>query len=54
MAELSPTVGAATAELSDAERTAVAERIGELARPFTDNDGSVVLPGSSLVASASA
>lgn len=54
MAEMSPSFGTVTSELSDAERTAIRERVAELARPFTDDDGTVVLPGSSLVCSASA
>ncbi len=54
MAEMSPSFGAASAELSDSDRAAVRERVGELAHPFRDDDGSVVLPGSTLVCSASA
>jgi SAM-dependent methyltransferase len=54
MAEISPTFNAVASKLSDSERAEVGERIAELARPFTDDDGSVALPGSSLVTSASA
>jgi ubiquinone/menaquinone biosynthesis C-methylase UbiE len=54
MIEMSPAFGATAAALSDAERDAIRERVAELARPFTDDDGSLVLPGSSLVCSASA
>lgn len=53
-AEMSPSLGVELAELSAAERQAIRERVAEEARPFTDDDGSLVLPGSSLVASASA
>jgi ubiquinone/menaquinone biosynthesis C-methylase UbiE len=52
--EMSPSLGATTAQLSDSERAAIRERVADLARPFTDDDGSIVLPGSSLVCSASA
>ncbi|HEY3775401.1 MAG TPA: methyltransferase domain-containing protein [Solirubrobacteraceae bacterium] len=52
--EMSPSLGATTAQLSDSERAAIRERVADLARPFTDDDGSLVLPGSSLVCSASA
>lgn len=52
--EMSPSLGATTAQLSDSERVAIRERVADLARPFTDDDGSLVLPGSSLVCSASA
>ncbi|HTU31403.1 MAG TPA: methyltransferase domain-containing protein [Solirubrobacteraceae bacterium] len=52
--EMSPSLGTTTAQLSDSERAAVRDRVGELAQPFTDDDGSIVLPGSSLVCSASA
>jgi SAM-dependent methyltransferase len=53
-AEMSTALGAALSSLGEAERAAVRDRVAELARPFTDDDGSLVLPGSSLVASASA
>jgi ubiquinone/menaquinone biosynthesis C-methylase UbiE len=52
--EMSPSLGATTAQLSDSERAAIRDRVADLARPFTDDDGSLVLPGSSLVCSASA
>jgi ubiquinone/menaquinone biosynthesis C-methylase UbiE len=52
--EMSPSLGATAAQLSDSERAAIRERVADLARPFTDDDGSLVLPGSSLVCSASA
>jgi SAM-dependent methyltransferase len=40
--------------LSPAQRTEVTEEISSLAEPFTDVDGSLLLPGSSLVAAAGA
>jgi len=40
--------------LSDEERSAVVERIGSLAEPYTAADGSLSLPGRSLVAAADA
>ena len=40
--------------LSEAQRTEVTEEIASLAEPFTDVDGSLLLPGSSLVAAAGA
>jgi SAM-dependent methyltransferase len=40
--------------LSGAQRTEVTEEISSLAEPFTDVDGSLLLPGSSLVAAAGA
>jgi hypothetical protein len=40
--------------LSPAQRTEVTEEIYGLAEPFTDADGSLLLPGSSLVAAAGA
>jgi SAM-dependent methyltransferase len=52
--EMSPSLGVELAQLSAADRQAIRERMAEEARPFTDDDGSLVLPGSSLVASASA
>jgi len=39
--------------LDDARRQAVHDQIAEQARPFTDEDGSLVLPGSCLIAAAS-
>jgi ubiquinone/menaquinone biosynthesis C-methylase UbiE len=52
--DLSRFFAEATQALSDEERAAVAERIRALAEPFTAADGSVRLPGRSLVAAASA
>ena len=52
--DMSPALGATTTALSDSERAEIRDRVAELARPFTDEDGSIVLPGSSLVCSASA
>jgi ubiquinone/menaquinone biosynthesis C-methylase UbiE len=40
--------------LSEPEWQAVADRVRELVQPFADRDGSLRIPGSSLVASASA
>ena len=53
-AEMSLSLGVALASLDEAERAAIADRVAELAGPFTDEDGTLVLPGSSLVASAGA
>ncbi|MGH2909083.1 MAG: class I SAM-dependent methyltransferase [Solirubrobacteraceae bacterium] len=52
--EMSPTLGETVAALSDSERAAIREWVADQARPFTDDDGSLVLPGSSLVAGADA
>ena len=52
--DMSPTFGAVFNALDDGQRAAVLERIAADAKPFTAPDGSVVLPGSSLVALASA
>jgi SAM-dependent methyltransferase len=40
--------------LSDAGRRELRERVGEAAAPYTDADGSITLPGSSLAVAASA
>jgi ubiquinone/menaquinone biosynthesis C-methylase UbiE len=53
-AEMSPARSSAVAALDEAARAALRARTAELAAPFTDDDGSLVLPGSSLVATASA
>jgi SAM-dependent methyltransferase len=50
--ELSPAFRSAYLELSDEERAEVAARMAIGARPFTAADGSLSLPGSSLVARA--
>lgn len=52
--EMSPSLGATVSGLSEQQRAEIRSRLAELAAPFTDDDGSVVLPGSSLVSSASA
>jgi ubiquinone/menaquinone biosynthesis C-methylase UbiE len=52
--ELSPMMGSAYRELPEADQRAVVDRMTAAAEPFTAADGSVVLPGSSLVAVASA
>jgi hypothetical protein len=54
MVEMSPSFGATVAGLDEGQRGEIRDRLAELARPFTDDDGSLVLPGSSLVSSASA
>jgi hypothetical protein len=54
MVEMSPSFGATVGGLDEEQRGAIRPRLAELARPFTDDDGSLVLPGSSLVASADA
>jgi len=53
-AEISPSFSVAFRELSPAHRAAVTESIAAAAAPFIAPDGSVRLPGSSLVASATA
>jgi len=53
-AEMSPSLRTAISALGEDERDALRERTAALAAPFTDDDGSLVLPGSSLVASAGA
>jgi ubiquinone/menaquinone biosynthesis C-methylase UbiE len=52
--ELSPMMGSAYRELPEADQLAIVDRMTAAAEPFTAADGSVVLPGSSLVAVASA
>jgi ubiquinone/menaquinone biosynthesis C-methylase UbiE len=52
--ELSPMLGSTYRELPEADQRAVVERMTAAAQPFTGADGSVTLPGSSLVAVASA
>ncbi|HET9123435.1 MAG TPA: methyltransferase domain-containing protein [Solirubrobacteraceae bacterium] len=53
-AQMSPARSSGLAALDEGARAALLERASELAAAFTDDDGSLVLPGSSLVASASA
>lgn len=53
-ADVSPGFSAAYASLTDEQRAGVAARMASGAAPFTDDDGSVTLPGVSLVARASA
>lgn len=52
--ELSPIMGSAFRELPETDRLQIVERITAEADPFTAADGSVTLPGSTLVAFASA
>jgi SAM-dependent methyltransferase len=52
--EVSPTVGPAFRALDRQQQTAVSAAIGSAAEPFRSADGSLTLPGSSLVASATA
>ena len=52
--ELSPILGSVFRELSETDRRQIVERITEGAQPFTAEDASVTLPGSSLIAFASA
>lgn len=52
--EISPLFGATVRELSEADRAAVQDRIEASAAEYTADDGSVVLPGRSLVAVGSA
>lgn len=51
--EMSPTFGTAIKELSEAQREEVLQRIGDAATRFDGPDG-IILPGSTLVALASA
>jgi SAM-dependent methyltransferase len=51
--DLSQMVSGALEPLSAQRRAAVENRVRELARPFTDGDGRLMLPGRSLAASAS-
>jgi ubiquinone/menaquinone biosynthesis C-methylase UbiE len=52
--EMSPTFGATLRELGESEQSAVLDRIKAAAGAYADDDGAIVLPGSSLVAVASA
>jgi SAM-dependent methyltransferase len=52
--ELSPMMRRTLAEVSEPDRQRVSERILEATQAYTADDGSVLLPGSSLVAVASA
>lgn len=52
--EMSPLLGRAYGELDEAQRREIAERITDGLAEFTAADGSIVLPGSSLVAIAAA
>jgi SAM-dependent methyltransferase len=52
--ELSPMMRRALADVSEADRRRVSERILAATQAYTADDGSVLLPGSSLVAVASA
>lgn len=52
--ELSPMMRRTLDELSESDRRRVGERILEATQAYADDDGSVLLPGSSLVAVASA
>ncbi len=52
--EMSPTFGSLLRELDSAQQAEVAARVAQGAAPYTADDGSVALPGSSLVAIASA
>jgi SAM-dependent methyltransferase len=54
IAEISRALGGAFAALDEPGRARLRERVAQAARPFTDVDGTLVLPGSSLVASAAA
>jgi hypothetical protein len=40
--------------LTAGQQAQIGERIAQAAAPFTDDDGSITVPGSTLVASASA
>ncbi|MGZ4168254.1 MAG: class I SAM-dependent methyltransferase [Solirubrobacteraceae bacterium] len=53
-ADVSPGFSAAYASLTEEERAGVAAHMASGAAPFTDDDGSVTLPGVSLVARACA
>ncbi len=52
--DVSPSLGPAFRELDSGQQAEVVTRIAADAQPFTGDDGSLVLPGSSLVASATA
>jgi hypothetical protein len=51
--DLSQMVSGALEPMSADRRVAVENRVRELAEPFTDGDGRLMLPGSSLAACAS-
>ena len=51
--DLSQMVSGALEPMSADSRAAVENRVRELAEPFTDEDGRLMLPGSSLAACAS-
>jgi SAM-dependent methyltransferase len=53
-ADLSRPFAEVWARLSEAERAAVTAKVGELSRPFADEQGGFTFPGSSLIAAASA
>jgi SAM-dependent methyltransferase len=53
-ADVSPGFSAAYRTLDETQRAELAEHMASAAAPFTDDDGSVVLPGVSLVARAGA
>jgi SAM-dependent methyltransferase len=53
-ADVSPGFSAAWADLTEEQRAEVVARMASAAAPFTDDDGSVTLPGVSLVALAGA
>jgi SAM-dependent methyltransferase len=52
--EISSTLRATYDGLDEAQKARLSELVAERARPFADTDGSVTVPGSTLVASASA
>jgi ubiquinone/menaquinone biosynthesis C-methylase UbiE len=52
--DLSPSLSTALERLTDDQRDDATRRARALARPYTDGDGAIHLPGVSLVASASA
>jgi SAM-dependent methyltransferase len=52
--DLSPLLGGLYEQLDDGERAAVERTVADLAKPYTEADGSLRLPGRSLVAAASA
>jgi ubiquinone/menaquinone biosynthesis C-methylase UbiE len=53
-AEMAPSFASLFAGMSAEQHAALEQRVAQAAAPFTDADGSLVLPGSSLVASAAA
>jgi hypothetical protein len=52
--DLSATFADVWAQLDEGERSEVRERVGALAAPYRGSDGSLRMPGRSLVAAASA